>query len=95
MSKLRITIDVLLDVPKGFELVNHPEGHHIYKMKEFPDKEFDISGMLTVMEKDPVDPKYPGESYTENRDASEFLNELTEQELVTLQIVEDDFEIPN
>ena len=90
MSKLRITLDVLYDMPQGLKLEDTDEAHYFH-FKEIPWKQLLWGSDIQLVEE-----SRRGDDLIEvvNEEATEILASHQRMGSCDIQIVEDDFQLP-
>jgi hypothetical protein len=90
MAKLRITLDVLHDMPEGLSLEDTDEGHY-FRFNEIPAKKFLWGPDIQLVEES----KREGDlAEIVNEKATEILASHQKMASCDIQIVEDDFQLP-
>jgi hypothetical protein len=89
MSKLRLSLDVLVDIPDGFELKKDDEGQY-FQLSNFPNKRFVCDNLVTIMEevKDS-----DGITHAENSEVTELLDANLKAFTTEIEIVDDEYEL--
>ena len=90
MSKLRISLDVLISIPDGFELKKDDEGQY-FQLSNFPNKRFVCDRLVTIMEEER---ESDGIVHSENKEVTELLDSKIKAFTTEIEIVDDEYELP-
>ena len=89
MSKLRIILDVLVDIPDGFELKKDDEGQY-FQLSNFQNKRFVCDNLITIMEEERDS---DGTTHRENTEVTESLDGNLKAFTTEIEIVDDEYEL--